>query len=207
MPNFHREPRTAMLPSGVRILDLTTATNIAEIIASLGVVISLIFIAREFRRNAEQSRLDSMAKAIKTQVYEFAHLTDEPGKAELLRHALVDFDGLTQSQKGQISTVIHEILLSHNVICHAYQSGLLPSMEFRALQYNWAALMRTTGARQWWQGWKHMMPDDLVDYVDSALDDPNIAAKPLNEEMPWLFALEPSSSPGNNPDLNNEVNQ
>jgi hypothetical protein len=38
-----------------------------------------------------------------------------------------------------------------------------------------------------------MMPDDVIDYVDSALDDPNIEVKPLDEEVPWLFALDDSS--------------
>lgn len=175
-------------------MSLAAATNIAEIIASLGVVITLIYIAREFRHNAERSRIDSIARGIETQVRQFARLAEEPEKAELLRHALADFDGLTQPQKGQVSTVIHDIALSHNAIRHAYESGLMPESEFRALQSNWISLMRTTGGRQWWQGWKHMMPNDVITYVDGALDDPSIEIKPLDEEMPWLFALQDNST-------------
>jgi hypothetical protein len=171
-------------------MDLASATNIAEIIASLGVVITLIYIAKEFRHNAERSRIDNIARGIETQVRQFARLAEEPEKAELLRHALADFDGLTQPQKGQVSTVIHDLALSHNAIRHAYESGQMPDGEFRALQSNWVSLMRTRGGRQWWQGWKQMMPVDLIDYVDTALDDPNIEVKPLDEEMPWLFALQ-----------------
>jgi hypothetical protein len=150
-------------------MGLAAATNIAEIIASLGVVITLIYIAREFRHNAERSRIDSIARGIETQVRQFARLAEEPEKAELLRHALADFDSLTQPQKGQEG-------------------------EFRALQSNWVSLMRTRGGRQWWQGWKQMMPVDVIEYVDTALDDPNIEVKPLDEEMPWLFALQNDST-------------
>lgn len=175
-------------------MDLAAATNIAEIIASLGVVITLIYIAREFRHNAERSRIDSIGRGIETQVRQFARLAEEPEKAELLRLALADFDGLTQAQKGQVSVVIHDIALSHNAIRHAYESGQMPEGEFRALQSNWVSLMRTRGGRQWWQGWKHMMPVDVIEYVDTALDDPNIEVKPLDEEMPWLFALQNNSA-------------
>ena len=35
-----------------------------------------------------------------------------------------------------------------------------------------------------------MMPVDVIEYVETALDDPNIEVKPLDEEMPWLFALQ-----------------
>jgi hypothetical protein len=174
-------------------MDLATATNIAEIIASLGVVITLIYIAKEFRHSAERTRIESIGRGIETQVRQFARLAEHPEKAELLRHALADFNSLTQAQKGQVSTVIHDIALSHNAIRHAYESGQLPEGEFRALQSNWLSLMRTQGGRQWWQGWRHMMPDDVVEYVDSTLDDPNIEVKPLDEEVPWLFALDDSS--------------
>jgi len=173
---------------------MATVTGIAEIIASLGVVITLIYIATEFRRNSDRSRLENMGQAIETQVRQFARLTDDPERAELLRQALVDFDNLTQSQKGQISTVIHEILLSHNVIRHAYESGLMPEGEYKALQSNWVSLMRTTGGRQWWQNWRGMMPDDVVAYVDAVLDDPSIEVRPLYEEVPALFGIEDDSS-------------
>jgi hypothetical protein len=175
-------------------VDLAAVSSIAEIIASLGVVITLIYIAREFTHNAHRARLDSMGKAIETQVLQFARLAGEPGKADLVRRALADFDGLTQAQKGQASAFIHEIALSHNVIRHAYESGLLPQDEFRALQANWVSLMRTNGGRQWWQGWRHMMPDDVIEYVDATLDDPSIEIRPLNEEVPWLFAMDNDDS-------------
>lgn len=175
-------------------MELATVTSIAEIVASLGVVITLIYIAREFRHNTDRSRIESIGKGIETQVRQFARLAEEPEKAELLRRALADFNGLTQAQKGQVSTVIHDIALSHNTIRHVYESGLLPEDEFRALQSNWVSLMRTRGGRQWWQGWKHMMPIDVIEYVDSVLDDPNIGVRPLDEEVPWLFALEDNSS-------------
>ena len=175
-------------------MDFAVVTSIAEIVASLGVVITLVYIAREFRHNSDRSKLESIGRGIETQVRQFARLAEEPEKAELLRHALADFDGLTQAQKGQVSVVIHDITLSHNAIRHAYESGLMPENEFRALQSNWISLMRTTGGRQWWQGWKHMMPDDVIAYVDGALDDPSIKVKPLNDEMPWLFAVQDNST-------------
>jgi hypothetical protein len=45
-------------------MDLATATNIAEIIASLGVVITLIYIAKEFRHSAERTRIESIGTNI-----------------------------------------------------------------------------------------------------------------------------------------------
>ena len=175
-------------------MDLTAASTVAEVIASLGVLVTLVYIAREFHHNAERSKVDSMAKAIETQVIQFANLAREPAQADLLRRALADFDNLTQNQQGKISAVIHEITLSHNVIRHAYESALLPEQEYKALQHNWVSLIRTKGGRQWWQKWKHMMPDDVIEYVDTALDDPNIKVKPLDEEMPWLFGTQDADS-------------
>ena len=177
-------------------MDLSTATSIAEIIASLGVVISLIFVAREFKRNTRNAGLDNIARALQTQVHQFAHLADEPEKADLLRRALADFDGLAQGEKGQVSAVIHDIILSHDVLRRAHDSGLMPTDEFRVMQELWVSLMRTEGGRQWWAGWRSIMPDTIVAYVDAVIDDPSMKIKPLYEALPWLFALTPESAPG-----------
>jgi len=179
-------------------LNLAIATNIAEIIASIGVVVSLIYIAREFRRGMRNASLERFSKAIETQVHQFAHLADEPEKAELVRQGLADLDQLDRGQQGQFSAIIHDILLSHDLVRRAYESGELPEKEFRIMQDLWVSIMRTNGGRQWWAGWRSIMPDDVVKYVDSALDDPNIKTGTLCEEVPWLFALEdkPVSSQG-----------
>jgi hypothetical protein len=171
-------------------LDLTTATSLAEIVASLGVIISLVFVAREFRRNARNTNLSSAAKALETQVHQFAHLVDEPTKADLLRRALVDFDGLDLGEKGQVSAVIHDIVLSHDVLRRAYEAGLMSREDFKVMQELWVSLMRTTGGRQWWAGWKGIMPARVVAYIDGAVGDPTLRTKPLNEALPWLFSLD-----------------
>jgi hypothetical protein len=174
-------------------LDLTTVTNIAEIIASIGVVISLIYIAREFGRNSRSERLEKFGKALETQVQLFAHLVDEPDKAELVRQGLVDVNRLNQGQKGQFSALIHDILLAHDVLRRAYEYGQMPEDDFRIMQDLWISIMRTTGGRQWWAGWKAIMPLDVVNYVESTVDDQSIKTKPLNEAVPWLFAIEDES--------------
>lgn len=174
-------------------MDLITVTSIAEIIASVGVVISLIYIAREFGRNSRSARLEKFANALETQVHLFAHLVDEPDKAALVRQGLVDVDGLNQGQKGQFSAIIHDILLSHDALRRAYEAGQMPEGDFRIMQVLWLSIMRTTGGRQWWAEWKGIMPDDVVEYVESAVDDQSIKARPLNEEVPWLFAMEDES--------------
>lgn len=152
----------------------------------------------EFRRNARNAGLESMARALETQVHQFAHLVDEPQKAGLVRRALADFDGLNQDEKGQISAVIHDILLSHDVLRRAHALGHMPDADFRIVQELWVSLMRTTGGRQWWAGWKGIMPELIVAYVDAAVADPNLKAKPLDRELPWLFALDGGTSMRNN---------
>jgi len=179
-------------------VNLTLATNIAQIIAALGVIISLVFIAREFRRNARSASLASAAQALQTQVHQFAHLADEPQKADRMRRALADFDSLDLGEKGQVSAVIHDIILSHDVLRRAYEADLLPKDDFIVMQELWVSLMRTTGARQWWTGWKGIMPDKVVAYVESAVDNPALKTKPLDQEIPWLFAFQPQSRPRRN---------
>lgn len=149
---------------------MAMATSIANIIASVGVVDSLLYIAREFRRSSRNASLERFAKAIETQVHQFAHLADEPEKAELVRQGLADLEQLDRGQQGQFSAIIHDILLAHDLVRRAFESGELPEREFRIMQDLWVSIMRTRGGSQWWAGWRGIMPDEVVDYVDAALD-------------------------------------
>lgn len=176
-------------------MNLAIATNIAEIIASIGVVVSLIYIAREFRRSSRNASLERFTRAIETQVHQFAHLADEPEKAEMVRQGLADLDQLDRGQQGQFSAIIHDILLAHDLVRRACESGELPEREFRIMQDLWVSIMRTNGGRQWWAGWRGIMPGEVVDYVDAALDDPSIKIGTLCEEVPWLFALDDKPPP------------
>ena len=170
-------------------MDLTTATSIAEIVASLGVIISLVFVAREFRRNARNTNLSSVARALETQVHQFAHLADDAEKADLFRRSLVNFDGLELGDKGRVSAVIHDIVLSHDVLRRAYDARLMSKEDFKVMQELWVSLMRTTGGRQWWAGWKGIMPEAVVAYVEACVADTTLRTRPLNEELPWLFGM------------------
>jgi hypothetical protein len=173
-------------------MDLGTAASLAEIVASIGVVVSLIYIAREFRRSLRNTNLERFSKAIETQVHQFAHLADEPEKADLVRRAFANLNQLDRGQQGQFSAIIHDILLSHDLIRRTYETGELPEREFQIMQDLWVSIMRTNGGRQWWAGWRGIMPDEVAEYVDAAVDNPNIKSGPLSEEVPWLFAIEES---------------
>jgi hypothetical protein len=98
---------------------------LAEIGGMIAVVVTLAFLAVQIRQSTVQMRLDSMAKAIETQVYQFAHLTDDIHKAQLLRRAFADFENLNQDEKGLVHAIFLEINISHNIIKHAFDAHLL----------------------------------------------------------------------------------
>ena len=166
---------------------------VGEVLGSLGVVATLLYLASEFRNNVKKSQMDGLAKAIESQARQFAHLTNEVEKAELVRRALVGFDDLTQGEKGLIHSIFFDICISQNIIRQAHSLGLLDQDEFCALQLNWLSLMRTKGARSWYSVWKHSTPKNWQAYVDAALDDPELTVEPLYDDMPWLYRLESKS--------------
>ena len=164
--------------------------NYGEFFGAIAVVVTLAYLARQIHQNTEQMRLDSMAKSVETQVFHFAHLTETKEKADLVRRALADFGALSQDEMGMIHTTFLEIAISHNVIRHAYQAGLVDEDEFATLQSNWVSLMRTKGGRFWYEHWKHTTPPDWRAYADEALDDPKQTVKPIDEDLPWLYRLD-----------------
>jgi hypothetical protein len=168
--------------------------NYGEFLGAIAVVATLAYLAMQIRQNTAQMRLDSMAKAVETQVHQFAHLTESKEKGDLVRRALADFDSLSQDEEGLIHTTFLEIAISHNVIRHLHQAGLVDKGEFATLQSNWVSLMRTNGGRVWYEQWRHTTPPDWQAYADDVLSDPNQTVKPLDEDLPWLYKLNADAS-------------
>ena len=106
---------------------------IGEVLGSIGVVATLLYLASEFRNNVKKSQMDGLAKAIESQARQFAHLTNEEEKAELVRRALIGFDDLTQGEKGLIHSIFFDInkkpLLVLAFHCDCIEPGMSHSWE------------------------------------------------------------------------------
>lgn len=168
-------------------MSLEQASFISQIVAAVALTGSLIFVALQIRQNTKVERLESLNVALRTHMKLMADLTATDADAELFRKFVTSFESLSLNERGRVHAMMVARLASFNQIMFLQKAGALPLDEFEAIRSAFISILRTNGARQWWDLYKHRAPHRVDAYVTNALDDPKIRIKALNEEAPWLF--------------------
>ena len=161
--------------------------NLGEILGSIAVVVTLIYLARQIHQSTEASRHESLNTALGTHVFQIADLTATDEAAELFRRFCSDFHALSLNEKGRIHSALLKRLASFNQVARLHEAGLLDDDEFEAMQGTYISILRTPGGRAWWETYRNMTPKNLNAYITTAIDDPGITRKTIIEEQPWLF--------------------
>lgn len=161
--------------------------NIGEFIGSLAVLVTLLYLARQYRHSAEQARIESLNHALGTHVQRVVEINSTDEKAELFRKFCADFDALSLNEKGRAHTLMLGLVVTFNQVIRLRKAGMLEDEEFDAIQGTMISILRTTGGKQWWGHYRSNVPTSLNTFVTNAIDDPAIKRGPISEEQSWLF--------------------
>ena len=161
--------------------------NLGEFIGSMGVVITLIYLARQIRQSSEASRTDGLNKALEVHVGQIAEMTATAEAAELFRRFCVDFHGLSLNDRGRVHSMMLNRVASFNQVQRLHATGMLEDGEFDAMRGTFISILRSPGGRAWWDTNRFIMPNNLEAKIGAAIESPNIKRKSITEEQPWLF--------------------
>jgi len=94
---------------------------------------------------------------------------------------------LSLNERGRIHTVMLDLLVSFNRVVRLNKAKMLDDEEFEAIRGTFISILRTAGGREWWDSFKHMVPEFLNTAVSAMIDDATIRKGPITEEQSWLF--------------------
>lgn len=156
-------------------MSLSQLAPIADILAALGVILSLIFLAYELRQNRKQSELANWRDLLES-LSNFKGLSNNLDFAEFLERAERDYDALTPAEKRAFGMYLEQgIHIIGNFVKHNDTiPNKLVGME-GALHSLLRDLLNNKGARTWWIETKpkgRFMPQTYV-MVDTVLDQYN----------------------------------
>jgi hypothetical protein len=160
---------------------------IGEIVGAAAVVITLAFLVLQIRQSTQAARAESLSTALGTHVHQIALLTATEDAAALFRSFCQGYSNLSLDDRGRMHSAMLDRLASFNQVARLHEAGLLDDNEFAAMRRTFVSILRTRGGREWWTAYRHMVPDDLNEVVSNLIDDPQIDARPITEEQPWLF--------------------
>ena len=124
-----------------------------SILANVGIVASIIFLAMEVRDNATQTRVDSIQVIVGQFVAWDEQIANNESLAELYRNGLAHFDQLSETDKTRFDSLMRSYLNIVGMAMAAREEGVIivaAPIQGRAVEGGLSRHLDQPGFRQWW---------------------------------------------------------
>ena len=152
-------------------MTMSQLADLADLVAALGVIASLVFVAFEIRKSSEQARLSNW-NSVLAGLREHKRRTDDPHVADLVLRGRSDFAGLSEADKLAFGFWMEELIQGFDGLI-VYQDSLAVSrQESRRAAVGALALhFSFPGVRAWyqWSGIADRWPRRLIDAIEEGI--------------------------------------
>ena len=142
---------------------------IAEIVASIGVIASLAYLAVQIRNQTIESSLASGNELANQLNQAFSSLTDNRDFASLFYKALTDFESLDPTDRVQFSSYMVRVYKIFEAMYFRKLRGGLDDAIWTGVEEAIRDGLQYPGIQSWWATRAHWFNDEYREYV-SALD-------------------------------------
>lgn len=148
---------------------------ISEIIASIAVVISVVYLAVQIRHSSQVSERQAFEGAVSNLLQNvFDDVASNEEVANIYHQGLKDFDGLSPVEKDRFRAIMLKIIIGHEPAVEPYinKSAVLKSTVLDAIHHTLLHHLLPPGGRQWWeQDGKNWVTSDFRDYLDKLISE------------------------------------
>lgn len=154
---------------------------IAEIIAAVAVVISVLYLAAQVRQGNATARREAFESTISRLINHcFDDIAGNEDAARIYTQGLQDYDGLNPVEKTRFGAIMLKVVISHEPAIDTIrkQPDLMKAPATQAMHHNLLHHLTAPGGLRWWKQIGHSwVAGDYREYLDGL-----IAAHPRGEE-------------------------
>ena len=154
---------------------------IGQIVGAFAVVISLIYVAREIRRNARAERLASMDTVIRW----LGELVAHPHLRELYYRGIHDFESLEGAERVRFSALMDQLFRLYEETYYGQSEGHVAARIWRQAEAPLRDLNGYPGVQAWWRSRSHWFGEDfanLVNQLQRTAKAPRLYGEPIEDE-------------------------
>ena len=152
------------------MMNIDALGNVGELVRAGAVVLSLLYLARQVRHNANIAKAESQRALLSTSFF-FQPMATDPDLAEIFRGGLNRYESLDSGAQARFNCLMHPFV---NHIESAYQMhewGLLDFEAYERWMAGLAAVTNMPGCAQWWGRVKVMFLPAFVDAIEKKRDE------------------------------------
>ncbi len=160
-------------------LTLEQAYYIAQMVAAVILVLSVIYLALQVRQNTHAIRLSNFQAGSANWANVLGMMTNNEEVTDIYRRGLVTYDALNENEQIRFRSLGMQILRMFNENFEQQHEGAVRKARWGAIQRAHLDIMQTPGMQTLWSSRKHWFPDDFQAYMDNIIERSTTEAKPL----------------------------
>lgn len=180
-------------------MDLEALGNIADAVAALGVIASLLYLIKEVRRNTRAVRATAFQNTADTSIQQFMFFASNPAAAVVWQTGLARPEALDPEQTAQFQYMALTTLRVLENLYVQYTQRTVDEMTWNARdRLLREVLAESAGFRSVWSRQRSFFREDFVAYLDWILEQKEGAPAAAPEASPALgrSVPEPEVEPG-----------
>ena len=146
-------------------MTLEQLANVAEIVAAVAVVPSLVYLAVQVRQGNAQSRATARYAFIESMADINMTIAQDKAAASVWRRGLGDPNDLDADERMQLWMFIGQYCNAWVVMYHLHLDGLLPMKQWTLVQTDIVSILSSEGGRVFWEMGADAFETDFVDFV------------------------------------------
>jgi hypothetical protein len=175
------------------LIDLTTASALAEVVGGIAVLLSLIYVGYQIRQSNRFAKAESIRDLTDT-AWIYYPLFDNPELRDALRRGLQDFEALSLDDQMLFNSWAHPVFNRVEAVWEMQCLGLVDEHQYSGWMGGALAFLDTPGLAQWWQSARNFIGAPFVAAIEEKWCDPSRTKTPITEAWPWM-GIDPHSTP------------
>lgn len=150
-------------------MNLEQASNIGDLVASVTVIISLIYLAQQIKQNTDEMKLNAARNATKD-LSEFLMLpAGSEDFADIFVRGFNDFANLKSLEQVRFFAFMHKYFRTAEATLFQFNRGALDPDLFDGHSHQFFSLTSLQGARHYWNERRSWYSKAFQEYVDLGL--------------------------------------
>ena len=176
--HFTTKPRlnSALAGGDMSIQDLG---SIGELIASIGVIVSLVYLALQVRQNTASNKILATQNLVTANIDINRDIAGDRERAELLQKSLHNgLSALTEAEQLQISTHMMALYHQFDLAYHQYNAGHMETAIWEKFEYEMPIWISIPVGKEWFERDKDRLSKSFVQFLESKVEALDIGAIP-----------------------------
>ena len=140
--------------------------SVADVIAALGVIITLLYLAMQIREQTKESKLSATRDLARDWSDNLRFISGDDRNFDIYQRAVTDYANLTGGDRIRaymmLSSAMRIIEIQH---LHVSEGNLEPTM-FAGMEYRIKQLSELPGVRYWWANNREQYNAEFIKHVE-----------------------------------------